>query len=197
MTSRGLSTATANALVSNSLEMATLVKMYFTTAGLTGMTDYGSIINTNVVGVSENFIPTEFMVTIGDTTESSSLEVAEITLAMSAADINRTYLNYGLNGAYFNSRIIIARAFLNGTSVIGTPYTFFDGRVKNFSFSEQDGESEVEFTLASHWTDFEKINCRRTNRQSQQRYFPDDTGLNWAADAIKEIRWGRKDLDDG
>ena len=207
--SRGLTPATITHLNNNSdsLRMITLVKMYFTDAG-SNMTDYGSRIDADITGAVETYAPTEFIIEFGEVSESSVLHVGDMDLTLTAAD--KTYLNYALADAYFNTRVVVARAFVNDTvsssggayevtggTIIGSPWTLFDGRIRNYGLDERGDDSEVTFNITSHWVDFEKVNCRRTNKASQQRYFPTDSGMNWAADAIKELRWGRKDLDAG
>ena len=190
---RGLTAATKAKLSERSFRMASVVKLYFTPSGI-NMTDYGvAINNVNLVGIAETFTPSEFLLELKDVSETSSLQVGEVDFTLSAVD--RTYLNYALSGNYMNVRVVFGRCVLNNSNeVIGAPWIMFDGRIKGFSMEDDGTESTVTFTVASHWSDFEKVNCRRTNKVSQQRYFPNDTGLNWSADAIKELRWGRKDF---
>jgi len=45
--------------------------------------------------------------------------------------------------------------------------------------------------LASHWADFEKKSGRVTNSNSQSLHFAGDKGFDFAANIVKDIKWGR------
>jgi hypothetical protein len=51
--------------------------------------------------------------------------------------------------------------------------------------------SIIDLACASHWADFERKAGRLTNINSQQYFFPADTGFRYAANSIKDIKWGK------
>ena len=52
-------------------------------------------------------------------------------------------------------------------------------------------DTEIIYTLVSHWADFEKISGRKTNPTSQQRFFSTDVGMDFASQTVLDIKWGR------
>ena len=71
-------------------------------------------------------------------------------------------------------------------------FTVFDGRIMNYNIRETDSTATVTMTVASLFADFERKNGRRTNNASQQRVFSSDLGMNFSAEIVKDIKWGRK-----
>ena len=69
----------------------------------------------------------------------------------------------------------------------------FDGEIKNFTVNDRQDTSTLVINSASVFYNFDDNNGRRTTEASQKRIYPADQGLNFAATAIKDIRWGRKD----
>ena len=51
--------------------------------------------------------------------------------------------------------------------------------------------SNVSLSVASHWSDFKKKSGRRTNHNGQQLHFAGDKGFEFAANTVKDIKWGR------
>ena len=45
--------------------------------------------------------------------------------------------------------------------------------------------------MASHWADFEKKAGRFSNNNSQQYFFSGDVGFEYAANTVKDLKWGR------
>jgi hypothetical protein len=75
--------------------------------------------------------------------------------------------------------------------VIGDPILIFDGRISDFGIDDSDDSSIVEIVVSSHWANFDAINGRRTNHNSQQLHFSGDLGFEFASDTIQDIKWGR------
>jgi hypothetical protein len=68
----------------------------------------------------------------------------------------------------------------------------FNGQITKWQIVENRGRSGVRLSVASHWADFEKLGGRLTNNSSQQFYFPNDLGFEYAANTIRDIKWGRE-----
>jgi len=49
----------------------------------------------------------------------------------------------------------------------------------------------VTLRIVSHWADFEKMNGRKTNNISQQRFFSTDVGMDFSSETVLDIKWGR------
>lgn len=184
--SRGLSTTWTTALDDNQFRLATLIRIVFGPSAEINLTDYGSDITHNTV----NYINSEDVIEIGDVTETGALKVNEMTIALTGAD--RTYIAAFFNNDYVNAPITIRRALMNSSDQVLDTFVFFDGKISSFQINDSDYESRLEVTAASHWVDFDKVRCRRTNLKSQQSFFPNDLGLEYSHIKTKDLRWGRK-----
>lgn len=182
--SRGLSTTWTNALDDNQFQLATLIDIEFST--VLRITDYGQTLtyNSNSYGNSANVID------IGDVRETGALKVNSMSIRLTGA--NQTYISAFLQNDYINRRLHVRRALITGTNTVADVFTFFDGRITGFDIGDSTTDSEISIDAASHWADFEKIRCRRTNLKSQQSFFPNDVGFQYAHNKIKDLRWGRK-----
>lgn len=182
---RSLNTTTKTELAKDSFRLVTLVEFGFDT--LIHLTDYGQ----NIAYGGTTYSASSHLLEIGDVSETSSLQIGSLDLVLSGVD--QTFLNLIVYGEYLNIVVKIDRATVDSNStVIGAPFNYFEGRIVGYNIQDEEGKSELTLELASHWKDFEKINCRRTNSNSQKRYFPDDTGFDFSAKSVKDLKWGRK-----
>lgn len=192
--SRGINATTKASLASDGFYFATLIKMEFSQPSATTirLTDFGSDLSVDVTGSgAETFTSSGHLLNIGDAAESANLQVNTLTLTMSGVDqaILSTFLSY----EYIDVPCRIWRAVLDSSNnVVGEHFIFFDGRIVGFDVRDDGADSEVQIEIASHWRDFEKINNRKTNSNSQNIYFPGDKGFEFASRVAKDIRWGRK-----
>ena len=127
----------------------------------------------------------------GNIVESSDIRVGQIDLTFTAVDT--TTIALLLNNDYMNKRVVIYRAILgndyNFTS--DDVFTIFDGSIMAYSIQEQDNTATVVITVATQFADFERTNGRRSNNASQQAVFSSDLGMNFSAQIVKDIKWGR------
>jgi hypothetical protein len=127
----------------------------------------------------------------GNIVESSDIRVGQIDLTFTAVDT--TTIALLLNNDYMNKRVVIYRAILgndyNFTS--DDVFTIFDGSIMAYSIQEQDNTATVVITVATQFADFERTNGRRSNNASQQAVFSGDLGMNFSAQIVKDIKWGR------
>ena len=89
-------------------------------------------------------------------------------------------------------RARIWKAVLDSSdAIVGAPFLVFDGRISSYSISDNTGTSEISIEMSSHWKDFELSKGRRTNRNSQQYYFPADKGLDFSGVIVRNLMWGK------
>jgi len=182
--SRGIASATRTALASDGFRLATLIELDFSTP--VRVTDYGS----NVTAFSNTFSTTSSIIEIGNTSESGALQVNSMALTLSGVD--QTYISLFLNNDYIDVRGRIWRAVMaDDGSIIGDPFLYFDGRIVGYAIEDTGKTATIEIELASHWKDFEKINNRKTNSNSQALHFSGDKGFDFASTVVTELRWGR------
>jgi hypothetical protein len=128
---------------------------------------------------------------INSINESSDLRVGQIDMKFSAVDT--TTLSYLLSNDYINKRVVLYRAVLNDnyTFTADDVWTIFDGRIVNYSITEDNSTAFVTISVASQFADFERTNGRRTNPASQNIHFSTDRGMDFSPQIVKDIRWGR------
>ncbi len=128
---------------------------------------------------------------IGTVEESSDIRVNSVQLAFTAVDF--TTLGYVLNNAYIDRRVVLYRAVLDENYAIDSTkvFQYFDGRIKDFSINESPTTASLTLSVGSQFADYEKISGRRTNSDSQQRFFANDVGLEFAPQIQTDIKWGR------
>jgi len=182
---RGINTSTKTALSSDSFRLATLITFNFDT--VIRLTDFGK----DLVVSANTYTSSGHLIDIGDMSESARIQVGSLELNLSGVD--QAFINLFLYGAYLDVGVAIDRAVIDtNDAVVGSPFTYFDGRIVGYKIEDNKQTSNLVVELASHWKDFEKINCRRTNSNSQHRYFPDDKGFDFASKSIDSIKWGRE-----
>lgn len=187
------STALTNAFDSDSYSFATLLSLG-SQSSLVQITDNDKDV---VYDSSTTYITSNLLVSIGDVQEVQGIAVGGIDLTFSG--VNQTMVSYFLNNDYVGLPVDIKRAVLSAAGTHLASFTYFKGQVSNFSIEDSGDTSEVKVECTSHWADFEKINGRRTNHNSQQMtkhytdgtYFSGDDGFEFAAKTIKQIRWGK------
>ena len=98
-----------------------------------------------------------------------------------------------LNENYIDRKVVIYQAFLNDSeALVSSPVQIFSGRINNPIIKEDisNNTATLAVNVASQFVDFNKINCRYTNNESQQSFFAGDTGFRFAAASVKELNWG-------
>jgi len=177
------------------LELFYLVSFYFDSATLR-ITDYFRDIKYNFGSGLETFISSGSLVSIGSTEESTNLNNTQISITMSGADSANIALAMSEN--YLNKRVLLRRGFFNneGTEDVDIirPFIIFDGRISSVQLTNnpQEGDSNVVWTIASHWADFDKKTNRKcTNEDAKAHGFTTETGFDFIYNQIGDRTWGR------
>jgi len=184
--SRGLSSTITTALASNGFRLATLVTINVGTS-VYYLTDYGvDLTDTN----SQVYQDGANVIEIADVTETGALKVNSFELVLTGA--NQAFISAFLQNDYIDKQVLVRRALVDANDTVDDSFLFFDGRIVSFQIEDTERESNISLSIASHWADFEKIKNRRTNLNSQQVYFPNDIGFEYASKITKDLRWGRE-----
>lgn len=182
---RGIDASTIAELAKDDFNLATLIKLEFSTALY--LTDW----DRNISALSATWTSSSHFLSAGDATETSELRVNTIDITLSG--VEQSYVSLFLSQDYIDRPVKIYRAVLNDSdAVIGQPILVFDGLMTGYSIEDTETTSDVTVNCASHWKDFEKENGRKTNDNSQKIHFPNDDGFEFAAKTVKDLRWGRK-----
>jgi len=127
---------------------------------------------------------------ISSVTETSEVQVGSVSVSLSG--VNQAYISILLGQGYIDRQLTIQRVLLGANySVIGLPIMIYDGRIQSFSITDTTSTSTLVITASSHWADFQKKSGRRTNHNSQQMHFPGDKGFEFAANTVRDLKWGR------
>ena len=181
---RAINSTTITALQSDSFNMAHLIQLDFSPA--VRLTDWGR----NIPALSNTFLSSPHLVGIGDSSESTDIRANSIDLVMSG--VEQTFVALFLTNNYMDVRARIWKAVLDSSdAIVGAPFIVFDGRISSYSISDDSGTSEISIEMSSHWKDFELSKGRKTNRNSQQYYFPGDKGFDFSGVVVKDLKWGR------
>jgi hypothetical protein len=181
---RTLTTAVKNELLTDSLQPITLV--YINVGTGFRFTDHYKDITYD----SNTYSASSLFTRLSSVTESSEIEVSNITLSFSGAD--QTIISLFLSNNYMEKEAEVYKGFLNSSeAVIADPFLLFKGRIESFSIDETINNSNANIVVASHWSDFSKIEGRKTNTGSQQLHFSTDKGFEFASQTVQDIKWGR------
>ena len=190
---RDLSSSLQTKLAGRSLFAADLVELhlstplYFTTTNID--IDFDSA--TAPDAGSNTYLAQGQFLFFGNVVESSDLRVGQIDMTFTAVDTTTVALL--INNVYMNKRVVVYRAILddNYNFTSDDVFTVFDGFIMGYSIDETNDTASVTLTVASQFADFERTNGRRTNPASQQVHFANDLGMNFSAQIVKDLKWGR------
>ena len=123
--------------------------------------------------------------------ETRDIRVSNISISFTAVDY--TTLAYVLNNEYIDRRVVLYRAVLNDDYELDSTkvFQYFDGRINDFTISESPQTATLTLKISSQFADYERINGRRTNSTSQNRFFSTDRGMDFAPQIQTDIKWGR------
>ena len=137
------------------------------------------------------YTPTGSFLSFSDIVETNESNIETITIALSGVDT--TYINLFLAGGYLDRTVEIYKAFLDSNdALVSDPLLIFSGRLNNPAIKEDvdAGTSTISVQASSLFVDFDRINTRFTNNESQQSFFAGDTGFRFSSVIVKELNWG-------
>ena len=119
------------------------------------------------------------------------LRINSVTINLSGS--TSTFVNLVLQDQYLHKKIQIYRVWLNSSTgaIIATPALIYAGTMTGGEVTDNATECSVSINTANEFYDFDRINGRRTNNNSQQRYYNGDTGMLYSTIAIGDIKWGK------
>lgn len=185
---RSLTSAVKTELATNDIRPVHLITIGFATP--VNLTDCSFSLTSSVSGSSVTYNASDFILGISNHTEETDITKSSINISLSGAD--QTFISTVLNENVVNDSVDIYRGFLDTSSaLISDPFLLYRGKIDSFDISEGDKQSTVGLSIVSNWADFEKKNGRKTNNTSQQRFFANDVGMDFASQTVQDIKWGR------
>ena len=183
--SRSIDSSVVTELAKDSMKMCHLLEIHLSSTSY--LTDASQDISWN----SQNYQASSHYLNIETIKESSNFKVGTTRLRMSG--VEQSFISAFLNNGYVSRQIRVLRAFLDSNNnIIGSPVLIYDGRIEGYSVKDSPNTSIIELDVASHWSDFEKKAGRKTNSNSQSLHFTGDKGFDFAANIVKDLKWGRE-----
>lgn len=134
---------------------------------------------------------------ISQTQENSELRVSSINLTLSALTLAN--VTTFAKSDQINQTVSIYRIFWDQAtdtliydSAGDGPILIFKGKVTGYRIADARDTATITLQIDSQFTNFEKINCRRTNVTNFQREYPADFSMEYSHETLNDVRWGKK-----
>jgi ribosomal protein S17 len=191
MADRGMTAAVLTEVAESQNKPFHLVEIYFT-SGTVYFTDSDLDITWN----SNTYSAAGYFLTFSEINEQNALTVSEIEVQLSGVD--QTYITEILSETFMDRNLIIRKGFLNDSNaVIVDPIIIYSGKMDQPNIIETSEGCTIAVTVANLFVDFTKTKGRYTNDESQQLFFSNDDGFQYAYQIIKEINWGKEGFGGG
>ena len=185
---RALTSAIKTELATNNIAPVHLITIGFSTP--INITDNGFDLTSSVSGSSVTYTSSAFLLNTPVFSEETDLTKSTLNIILSGAD--QTFISTCLNENVVNDQVTIFRGLLNSSNaLVADPFLLYKGSIDTFTVNETEKDSTVQLNLVSHWADFEKTSGRKTNNNSQQRFFSTDVGMDFSSQTVLDIKWGR------
>jgi hypothetical protein len=173
--------------VADLIELHFSTPLYFTTTNINLQYDSPTAPESGV----QTYLAQGLFLNYGDIIENSDLRVGTLELSFTAVD--PTMVAVLINNDFIDRRVVLYRLVLNSdySFTDDDVFTIFDGRISGWTLREEQGSANVTLSVASFFADFNRTNGRRTNPASQNLFFPNDKGMDFSPQIVKDIRWGR------
>ena len=179
---RSLSTALQTQVSSTATKTAFLVELNLSST--IRLTDWYSNVtyNSNTYEAGGSFLA------VDSTTETGQLQVDEINIAFS--NVTNQVRSLVQNGAFTDKTVEIYIAYFNSDETIVGAINFFTGQIRNVSINENLDSSNINMTVASHWSNWNLTKGRHFSDESQQTFSSGDKGFEFATQVKSDVRWG-------
>ena len=137
----------------------------------------------------DTYLANGYLLELDATKESTDLRVGSVDIELTAVD--QIFIALFLTGNWINRTVRVRRAFLDDNGQVLETFITFDGQITEYEVTEEDDTATMVLSVASHWADFERTSGRVTNNNSQQYHFPGDLGFQYAANSIRDLKWGK------
>ena len=146
----------------------------------------------DVVYNAETYDSGGFLLDIPKIDDDLDLKVRRYKFKLSAVNQANTAA-FLLTPPYFK-KVDLYKFWLDSAGAfIGDPILRFSGYFANFSnkMNQVAGTSQMTIDAVSEFVDFERVNGRQTNDDSQQRIFSGDTCLRHSERKYENLPWGK------
>lgn len=122
--------------------------------------------------------------------ESADFQITSMTISL--AGMRSSDLALFLSNQYIDQPVKVWRVWFDTSGqLVGDPVLIFSGNIdKPVVSDDPDGGVTIGCSASSQWITYSRTAGRHTNNDEQQFYYPGDTIFKFAADAIKDLKWG-------
>ena len=145
----------------------------------------------DIVYSSNTYKSFGMLMTFDTIEENSNLEIASLSITVSgiAPTASGSALKDFIGQEYANATVQIDRVYYEDGVQQGV-VNVYKGYITGAELQQSaDSVSAVVVNTASHWHDFQRINARRTNNNSQQTYYTGDLGFEYSTEVQKSVTW--------
>ena len=115
--------------------------------------------------------------------EMSGADASLVAAVLGATQINREVIE---------RRVYVENDSSNGYSIIASPALEWQGIITGIKVNSDRSRPRVFISTGTILSDFDRRVNRSTTTASQQAHFPLDTGMAYASEVNKEVKWGLK-----
>lgn len=183
--SRGFSASDLAILQRNQKRFRHLVKMEFSTVL------YLTTAPADVTYSSDSYVAANQILSIGDLSENvvPTVQTTNITLS----GIESDNISIMLTEDFINVPVTITAVILDtdNSVLVAVPFKYL---IQSCSFDDNldSGKLTVNWTLTSHWSNFDRVAGRWCNSRDQQYFYSGDTFFKSADQPLRSARWGQK-----
>ena len=179
---RGLSGSLTTELANQSVKPIVLVEILFPTPQR--LTNHYKDITHN----SNTYLASSHLLSVSGNTESTEVNVSSFQIELSA--VESSFVSIVLNNVVSNDEVTVDVGFLDSSDALIDTFNFNKGFIDSYSIDTEKGRLVLNCT--SHFSDFSRVAGSKTNTGSQQIFFPNDRGMDFAGLTVQDILWGRK-----
>ena len=135
---------------------------------------------TDIVVGGNTYLANGFLLNFGSVKEDKKMSTGTMNLILSA--VNQTIISDVLTNGYIHRPVKIQRAYISSANVLvsaNAVFTVYDGRIDGMSIQDSGTTSVISFKVANHWAFFQRIQGRRTTKNSMDEHFLGDLGFDW------------------
>ena len=137
---------------------------------------------------------------MGPVNETATQEIAQMALNISgiqpyeanAVNPSESFMQTIIKDTtvYVDQPVKIYRSFYGLNNLQVGSFLLFEGQIVSAAVEyDSEGTAAVELKVSSHWVNFQRYTGRFTNSNSQQTFYPGDTGFDRATRVQKDIVW--------
>ena len=177
--SRGLHSDITTELAKSAYTSIHLVDLTLGTVA-TPVSYYYTDHTTDIVVGGNTYLANGFLLNFGSVKEDKKMSTGTMNLVLSA--VNQTIISDVLTNGYIHRPVKIQRAYISSANVLvsaNAVFTVYDGRIDGMSIQDSGTTSVISFKVANHWAFFQRIQGRRTTKNSMDEHFLGDLGFDW------------------